>query len=80
MESLMANLADWKPLEVISFILIFKGIGTMDALKDSIKELSSVVGKLQVQFDSNKEQLGLIRSKLEENQTQINSLRAALGG
>ena len=55
---------NWGAIEIICCVLVFKGIGTMKELADSVKDLSQIIQKMQLQNSIFDGKLDIIDKKI----------------
>ena len=55
---------NWGAIEIICCVLVFKGIGTLKELTDSIKEISQIIQKMQLQNSLNETKLNSINERV----------------
>mgnify|MGYP002627170890 CR=1 FL=1 len=70
----LPKLVELGALGAINFVLIFKGIGKMQELTDSVKDLAKLVGDLADLTKETKMHFSLIDTKINSLENRINSM------
>lgn len=69
----LSKLLELGALGLINFVLIFKGIGRMQELTDSVKELTTLIKETKIQFNAIDNKFAVLEMRITELENFIHN-------